>query len=114
MLTKNKEALREEMLKKEKIKKQKEVAQKVFMIIEGLKTVYDSQTVFNAVSGFIKEQLAKKEMELTVKDLTIDLSKEKVSPLKTAVVGILGLIADDNAHDTAILLETMANKLPQF
>jgi hypothetical protein len=37
MLTKNKEALREEMLKKEKIKKQKEVAQKVFMIIEGLK-----------------------------------------------------------------------------
>lgn len=103
-----------EIKHQEKIKRQKSLAHSVFPAVEQLATVYDAQTVFNAVAGHLKYGLILKENELKVSDLSIDLEKGKPSPVKHAVETIVGLLKTENAKESMELLELMGAKLPEF
>lgn len=111
---KKKEEITADMKKKQHVERQKTLARLIFPAVTNLKTVYDAQTVFNAVAGYIKLELMKEEAKLRVSDLAIDLSKEKDTPIKHAVSNIFELIRDENATDAANLIELMGNKLPEF
>ena len=109
---------KEELVKqaeaKSRIDHQKALARLVFPAVEQLKTVYDAQTVFNAVAGHIKYGLILKENSHKVSDLTIDMEKGKESDVKHAVRSILGLLEEENAKNAGDLLELMGAKLPEF
>lgn len=113
-VNKTKEELAKELEKRQRIEKQRKLAHDVFPAVTKLKSVYDAQTAFNAVAGFIKYGLAQKEAELKVSDLSIELSKEKDSDIKKAVVKILSIIEKENAKDAGELVELMGSQLPQF
>lgn len=96
------------------IERQKALARKIFPFIENMKTVYDGQTVVNAVAGYLKFELLKCEEALKVSDVPIDLSNEKSSEIKTAMEGIIDAVQMDSAKETIALLETMGSKLPGY
>lgn len=96
------------------INRQRTIARMVFPAVEQLDTVYDAQTVFNAVSGHIKYGLLLKENELKIADLAIDMEKGKDSPVKHAVNSILQMLKDEPANDMAKLIDMMGQKLPEF
>lgn len=74
-------------------------------------TIYDAQTVSNAVGGFIKYELERRQSELKVSDLLIDVSNEKDGPIKTAMIHILEVFKDEKASDSAQLLERLGKTL---
>lgn len=96
------------------IERQRTIARMVFPAVEQLETVYDAQTVFNAVAGHIKYGLILKENELKISDLAIDMAKGKDSAVKHAVVTVLEMLRDEPANDMAKLLDMMGQKLPEF
>lgn len=98
----------------EKVQREKALVKLMWPFIESQKTIYDAQTVLQALSGFIKVEMDKKSSELIVKELSIDLSKEKDSEIKTAVLKLLGLLEIEKAKDTASLLERFGNILAQY
>jgi len=97
-----------------KLSKQKDLARKIFPSIAHMDTVYDAQTVLNALAGFIKFGLQKKESEFTVRDMAIDFTKEKASTIKDAVIELLAVVEHENARDAADMLEMMASRLPGY
>lgn len=111
---KSKAELQAELDHKAKIDHQKTVARLIFPFIEDQPTIYDAQTVVNAAAGYIKYGTQQKAIALSVKDLSIDLSKEPVSPLKTAVENVLNLLQDENADGAVALLERFGSGLGQY
>lgn len=100
--------------KQERVERQKVLAKKIFPFVENLKTIYDAQTVFSALAGFIKFGLEKEEAKLRIEDVSMDFSKEGESAVKTAVIEIRELIRLENAKEAMSLLEIMGNKIPEF
>lgn len=96
------------------IEKSKTLARKIFPAIANLNTVYDAQTVLNAVAGFIEYELQKKENDMKVEDLTIDLSKQAESPIKAAVVAVLDIVKMENVREASEMAKLMASKLPSY
>lgn len=80
---------------------------------EGL-TIYDAQTVANAVGGFIKYEVERKQSELTVADLVIDVSNEKDGTIRDAMENILEYIKGEKATDVAALLERLGKTLGMY
>lgn len=120
-VNKSKDAIAEELRQTEELKKkierverQKTLAKLAFPFIAKLKTVYDAQTVCNAIAGFIKFGLDKKEKEVLVNEIAFDLSQSENNEVKKAVEDILGLIEHENAKESLLLFETIGNKLPEF
>lgn len=113
-INKTKDQLIAEMQNKSKIDHQKFMVRTLFPLLETQESIYDAQTAVNALSGFIKYEIEQKESEMKVSDLDIDLSKEKSSVIKSAVVDMLALVGPENAKDTASLLEKVGSALAQF
>lgn len=113
-VNKSKDELRAELDHKNKIAKQKIIARKIFPLVKGFKTIYDAQTAVQAIAGFIKLGIANEMITLTVKSLDFDLSKEKSSPIKDAMLAIHSELMDENADEAVALLERFANGLGQF
>ena len=113
-INKTKAELQAELEHKAKIDHQKTVARLIFPFIEDQPTIYDAQTVVNAAAGYIKYGAQQKALELSVKDVSIDLKKEPDSPLKTAVENVLNLLQDEQADSAVALLERFGNGLGQF
>jgi len=111
---KTKSEIVSDMKSKQKVEKQKALARKVFPLLKDQKSIYDAQTVLNAVSGFIKDGLEIEQAKLRVGEVEIDLSKEKKSVIKTAVEEVLAFVRDEKAKDTANLLEKLGNAFAQF
>lgn len=111
---KTKNEIVDEIKRKEKVAHEKAMVKDIFPIIENMATVYDAQTVLSAVSGFIQGEIAKNNMELKVKDLSIDLSAEKDGDIKSNMITLLGLIENENAEDTASLLERFSDILTKI
>ena len=110
-INKKKEEIVDEIKRKEKVQHEIAMVKDMFPIVENMATIYDAQTVLSAVSGFIQGELAKKTVEFKVGDLTIDLSLEKDSDIKTNMTTLLGLIENEKAEDIADLLERFSNIL---
>jgi hypothetical protein len=111
---KNKEELRAEMARIEKIERQKVLARLIFPHIADQKTIYDAQTVVQALAGFIKQELALKASNIIVKELPVDFSNEKDSPIKKAMVDLIVLLQTEKADDCVALLERFGSGLGQF
>lgn len=112
-VNKTQEALAVEMKARAGVDAQKVLARKIYPLVEGLDCVFDAQTVFLALAGYIKFSLEIEESKLTTSILNIDLAKEKDSKVKSAMLAILALIAEEKAGDAAKLLDMMGNKLSQ-
>ncbi len=112
-IPKSKEELKSQMAHLQKIERMKRLARLVWPKIESLKKIYDAQTVLNAASGFIKQDLTVKTEGILVSDLAIKLH-EKESVIKTAVQEIIYLLGTESASEAANLLEKMGNSLGQY
>lgn len=113
-VNKSKDQILAEMENQTRIEHMKVVARKIFPLLKGQKSIYDGQTAVNAAAGFIKQELEEKIDLIKVGDLTVELGKEKPSPIKTAVEQIIEILKDESAGDAAALLERMGNSLGQY
>jgi hypothetical protein len=96
------------------VERQKALVRAIWpFIAEGL-TVYDAQTVTNAVGGFIKYEIERRNADLKVSDLVIDVSNEKDTSIKVAMEKILDLVKDEKAADLAQLLERLGKNLGMY
>lgn len=100
--------------RKAKVKQDIVTAKEIFAYIADMTTIYDAQTVLNAINGFVKLAMIERENKLTIRDLSIDLSKEKNSEIRAAMEQIIMHVEDKNAKQTARLIEVMSSKLPEF
>jgi hypothetical protein len=87
----------------------------MFPFLQDQKTIYDAQTVVNAAAGYIKQELSIKVANIIVKDLPVDLSKDKSDKvLVDAVTNLVNLFQTEKADDAIALLERFGNGLGQF
>lgn len=113
-VNKSKEEIVSDIKQIEKVKHIKEVVRSIFPLMEQVDTVYDAQTVVNALSGFISAHIENKVAEIKLSDLPIDLSKEEDSKIKTAISGILELMKDESAQELTETLERLGTTLQQY
>jgi len=88
----SKEELVAQMQHKQNVEHIKQVVRDIWPYLADQDTIYDAQTVANALSGFISAHIEKKVNEIKVVDLPIDLSKEKDSKIKSALHFLLPYI----------------------
>jgi len=100
-----------ELAHKADIERQKTLVRAIWPFIADGLTIYDAQTVTNAVGGFIKYEIERRNSDLKVSDLVIDVSNEKDAPIKVAMEKILELVKDEKAADLAQLLERLGKTL---
>jgi hypothetical protein len=98
----------------QKIARQRELARKVFAHFDGLKTIYDAQTICNAISGFIQFDFVERETKIKLSDIVFDNSKTKDQEMVAVLDGIVAELADEPAKEVDELLQMMSSKLPQF
>lgn len=115
---KRKDEILEENKRNEKLKHQIFIAKKFWEPVAYLETIYDAQTAANALSGFINFELQKKVNEIKVKELSDficdSIKEEKNTPIKLAILNILGVIQDEQAKDVSDLLKRFADTLASF
>lgn len=111
---KSKEQIAAEIKQNEKVKNDKIIVKLLFPFMENMKTIYDAQTALEAVSGYIKEGLAKKSELIKVKDLEVNLTQETESEVTSLMKNILGQIENEKAEDMADLLERFSSVLPKI
>lgn len=102
------------MKHKAKIDRQKQLVKLMWPAIAPLKSIYDAQTVLNAVAGYAKLEIERREREFKLGDLGIDLANESASDLKEAMLNIIGLLEPENAREMIELLELFANTLYKY
>lgn len=112
-VNKTKDQIASEIKHFEKVNREKALVKLMFPIIANQSTIYNAQTVLSALSGFIKNEMDKRSSEFLVRDLKIDLSKEKDGEIKTAINTMIGLLEIEKAKESALLLERFANILAQ-
>jgi hypothetical protein len=113
-INKTKEEIAMEMAKKQVVAQEKILAKKMFELISNVDTIYDAQTVVNALSGYIKYEVQVRNSALTVNDLLIDLSKEKPSKINDAMSALKTEFQNEKALDLANLLERFGKTLAQY
>lgn len=92
----------------------KNLIRAMFPYLEPVDTIYDAQTVVNALSGFIQAHVEKKLSEIKLSDIVIDLSKEEESKIKTSILALMELLKDEPASDLSKTLERLGRALSEF
>lgn len=113
-VNKNKEELAQLAAHKADIERQKSLIRAIWPDITKDLTIYDAQTVVNALGGFIKFELERKQDEIKVADLAIDVANEKDEKLRTAMEAVLKVFNDQKAFDGAQLLERLGKTLGMY
>jgi len=113
-LNKTKEELLAFAKHKAKMERQRTLVKMLWPFIQDQKTIYDAQTVVAATAGFIKQELDTKINSIVVKELTVDLSKEKDAVIKNAIENLLGLFQTESAEDASALLQKVAEYLGTY
>lgn len=109
------EQIAAQMEHQQRVEHEKSLAKLIWPLIESdALTIYDAQTALTATAGFIAYEVQRKQAELKVGDLTIDMSKEEPSPVRTAVLSIVGLLQDEKADLSAKLLERFGKTLGMY
>ena len=112
-VNKNKGQILDEMAQRVKIEKFKDMGHRIFPLLK-TETIYDAQTAIEAVSGYIKFELAVKENSYKINDLLIDMSEEPESDITTAMNAIKVELQNENAKDTAEFLELFGRTLSSY
>lgn len=92
----------------------KEVVRKLFPELDKQETIYDAQTVVNALSGFISAHLEQKMKEVKLSDIVIDLSKEDDSKIKSAIENIVAMFPDESAAELSENLERLGTVFSKY
>lgn len=93
------------MQSKQRVEHSKEVIRKMFPSIEGMDTIYDAQTVVNALCGFIMPHIENYMSKIKMSELPIDLSKEEDSKIKIAIGELLETLKDEPAKQLMTTLD---------
>ena len=113
-INKSKPEIKNDMAAQKNLSRQKDLARKIWPFVADQKTIYDAQTVVNALAGFIKAGIAERMTGLVVDNLVIDFSKEKKSALKDSVTMLHDAMLEENADELVAILERFGNGLGQF
>jgi hypothetical protein len=109
----SKDEIASAMVREQLVNRQKVLARMVFPTLEPLDSLYEAQTVLNAVAGHIKYGISINEGKLKISDLELDLKAGKPSKIKTAVLTILEMMENEPATEIEKLTELMAGKIPE-
>lgn len=112
-VNKTKDEIAKEMAHKAKVEKQKALARRMFPLLE-VETIYDGQTALNALSGYIKFEMAVRESKLKINDLLLDLKKEPDTQITKVMEALKAEFQDEPAKELSELMERMANTLQSF
>ncbi len=110
----SKEEIANKIKQDAKVTKMVSLVKLMWPYFDGLDSIYDAQTVCNAIAGYVEFGMKLKEDEMKVSDLGIDLAKEKESKIKTSMLSILGLIEIENPKDIITLTRKVADTLGQY
>lgn len=113
-INKSKDEISADIKRIEKVNHMKEVVRAIYPLIESQDTIYDAQTVVNALSGFITAHIEQKVLEIKLKDLPIDLSKEDPSKIKSSIVDLIALMKDESAQELTETLSRFGTALSQY
>ena len=112
---KTKEQIVAEAEQKKEMNKQVALAKKIFETLKGQKTLYDAQTVLNAVAGFTTEAIRVKERNITISELEITLPKvKKMDSVSKNVEELIALLKDEKAQNVSILMRQMGQNLSEM
>lgn len=89
------------------------MVKKVFPLLN-VDTVYDGQTVVNALAGLIAVEIEKKVADVKLSEIKIDLSEEKDSKVKDAMLGIIGIFQEESAQELSETLERLGDTLQAY
>lgn len=112
-VNKTKDEIAKEMEHKAKVEKQKALARRMFPLLE-VESIYDGQTALNALSGYIKFEMAVRESKLKVNDLLLDLKKEPDTQITKVMEALKAEFQDEPAKEMSDLMERMAKTLEAF
>jgi len=112
-VNKTKDEIAKEMAYKAKVENQKALARRMFPLLE-VESIYDGQTALNALSGYIKFEMAVRESKLKVNDLLLDLKKEPDTQITKVMEALKTEFQDEPAKELSELMERMAKTLEAF
>lgn len=115
-VNKSKEEIKSDFLQQEKIAHLKEVVTGMFPIVQSAGTIYDGQTVVNALAGFIEPHIEEAVRKIKLSDLPIIsyLEKEEDTPIKQAIIKIIDMFKDEPAQELSETLEKFGRALGQY
>lgn len=113
-VAKSKDELLADFKHVQKVAQIKEIVTKIYPALVEVDSIYDAQTVANALSGFIEAHMQKKLNEIKLSEIEIDLSKEEESKIKTAILAIIELTKDESANELSETLERLGKALSQY
>src|SRR5574343_353676 len=115
-INKSKDQIQYELAQKEKVEKLKNMVRHVFPHLENQDSIYDAQTVVNALSGFIQALLEPEiaKIKLSQLDIKTHLDKEEDSKIKDAIIDIARLMSNESAEELAETLERLGQTLSQY
>lgn len=112
-VNKTKDEIAKEMEHKAKVEKQKALARRMFPLLQ-VESIYDGQTALNALSGYIKFEMAVRESKLKLNDLLLDLKKEPDTQITKVMEALKAEFQDEPAKELSELMERMAKTLEAF
>lgn len=112
-INKSKSQILDEIAQKAKIENFKNIGKKLFPMLT-TDSIYDAQTVLDALSGYIKMELAVKESSFLVSDLLVDLSNEPKGNITDIMKAIHTEISKENAKDMAEFLELFSKTFSTY
>lgn len=111
---KSKAQLEAEVAHRQEVDRDKQLVKLMWPFLSNLKSIYEAQTVVSGMSGMIKFQAEQKMKEYQVKDLVVDISKEKDEDIKRSFINILGLLENENAVHIADLLRRFGDNFSRL
>ncbi len=88
-----------------RIEHAKQVVRNMFPVLEEVDTIYDAQTVVNALCGFIMPHIENYMSKIKLSDLPIDLSKEEDNKIKLALEKLIEMLKDEPAKQLMTTLD---------
>lgn len=113
-LNKSKEQIQSEINQVEKVKHIKDVVRRVYPLLQDVDSIYDAQTVLNALQGFIKVDLETVLDEITIGYLAMEFEQEKDSKIKEAMLAIVKEMADEPADEFSQTIERLARAFSDY
>ena len=111
---KSKEEIKSDIKRQEKIQHMKDIVRSIYPIIEKVDSIYDGQTVVNALSGFISAHVENKSAQFLLSDLPIDLKGENNTKIKIAIEDLILLLKDEPAKELAATLERLGKTFGDY
>lgn len=90
---------------KQRVAHAKDIVRDMFPALEEVETIYDAQTVVNALCGFIMPHIENYMSKIKMSDLPIDLSKEEDTKIKIALEKLLAILKDEPAKQLMTTLD---------